>query len=146
MQTFNRASLIMQILMGHPYHSATAVVVQVHQGPGIFHHSLPGIYKDFGELDTIIHVVATATPVKVTHFIVCPSSFVGVTAAALELPLATSSSDCIHHTSRGDCIHKRCLTATCQNQNTAISLLAIAYQKKSTEILSNTSKFILLSA
>lgn len=114
----------------HPHHSATAVVVKVHQCSGVFYHSLPGIHKGFGKLDTIIHVVATATPVKVSHFIMRSSSLVGVTTAAPELPLAACSSDCIHHSSRGDCIYKCCLTATCQDQNKMISLSAVNPIKK----------------
>lgn len=70
-------------LIAYPHHSPTAVVVQVHQCSGVFYHSLPGIHKGFGELDSIIHIVATATPVKVTHFVMRPSSLLGVTAAAL---------------------------------------------------------------
>lgn len=113
-----------------PHHSATAVVVQVHQGSGIFYHFLPGIDEGFGKLDTIIYIVTTATPVKVTHFIMCSSSLVGVTGAAFELPLAAGPSDCIHHSSRRDRVHKCSFTATCQDQNNMINLSAINHKKE----------------
>lgn len=83
--------------MLYPHHSATAVVVKVHQSSSIFYHPLLGVYKGLGKLDAIVDIVTTATPVKVTHFVSGFPPLVGVTAADLELPLAACSGDGIDY-------------------------------------------------
>lgn len=76
----------------HTYCSATAIVVEVHEGPSISYSSLFGIYEGFGKLYPIVNVITAATPVKLASRVASSSSFVRITVTYLQLPLAAGTS------------------------------------------------------
>lgn len=98
------------------HHPPAAVVVQVHQGPGILHFFLLGIHKGFGKADPVVDVVAAAAPVELPALVLGAAPLERVTAADLEVPLAARPRDGIDHPGRGDGVDKGGLPAACQGE------------------------------
>lgn len=109
-------AIALSLIDGATNRSATAVVMQVHQGPGIFHRFLLGIHKVFCKLDPVVDVVTAASPVKFSSFVFGAAPLVGITAAGFQLTLAASPGDGIDNSSRGDGIDKGSFPATCQTR------------------------------
>lgn len=76
---------------------AAAVVVQIHQGPGILHCFLFGIHEFLCKFDSIVDVVAAASPVKLPSFVFGAAPLVGITTTGLEFALAASPGDGVHN-------------------------------------------------
>lgn len=102
--------------LGSTHHPPAAVVVQVHQRPGILHFLLLGIHKGFGEPDPVVDVVAAAAPVELPALVLGAAPLERVAAAGLQVPLAAGSGDGIDHTCRGDGVDEGGLPATCHRK------------------------------
>lgn len=85
--------------------------MKVHHGAGVFHHQLLGVDEVLGEFDAKFDVVAAAAPVEAASVVAGLASLFAVAAAVLQLPLAAGPGNGVDHSSRGDGIHKRCLSA-----------------------------------
>lgn len=92
------------------HHPPTAVVVKIHQGTGVFHHPLLGIYKGLCEFNAEVDVVAASAPVEGASVVARLPSLVAVTVADLQLPLAAGPGNGVDHSSGRDGVHKRCLS------------------------------------
>lgn len=103
---------------GCTHHPPTAVVVQVHQCPGILHLFLLGIHEGFGEADPVVDVVAAAAPVELPALVLGAAPLERVTAAHLEVPLAAGPRDGIDHPGRGDGVDEGGLPAACRGTET----------------------------
>lgn len=93
------------------HHSPTAVVVKVHHSAGVLHHQLLGVHEVLGKFDAEFDVVTAAAPVEAASVVAGLTSLSAVAAAVLQLPLAAGPGNGIDYTSRGDGVHKRCLSA-----------------------------------
>lgn len=85
--------------------------MKVHHGASVFHHQLLGVDKVLGKFDAKFDVVAAATPVEATSVVTGLPSLFSVAAAVLQLPLAAGPGNGVDHSSRGDGVYKRCLSA-----------------------------------
>lgn len=101
---------------GCTHHPPAAVVVQVHQCPGVLHFLLLGIYKGFGKPNPVVDVVTAAAPVELPTLILGAAPLEWVAAAGLQVPLATCPRDGIDHSSRGDGVDEGSLPAACQGK------------------------------
>lgn len=101
---------------GCTHHPPAAVVVQVHQCPGILHFFLLGIHKGFGKADPIVDVVAAAAPVELPALVLGATPLERVTAADLEVPLAARPRDGVDHPGRGDGVDEGGLPAACHGE------------------------------
>lgn len=77
--------------------ATTAVVMQVHEGPGILEPLLLGIHEGLGEANAIVDIVTAATPVKVPTLVMVSATGVGVTTAHTQFTLATGAGDSVDH-------------------------------------------------
>lgn len=100
------------LLLSVTHHSAAAVIVQIHERSGIFHHPLPGIHKGFGKLDTVVDIVTAAAPVEVALLVARPASPVGVAAADFKLALTARSCNGVDDARRGNGVNECCFPAT----------------------------------
>lgn len=102
--------------LGFTHHPPAAVVMQVHQCPGVLHFLLLGIHKGFGKPDAIVDVVAAATPVELPALVLGAAPLERVAAAGLQVPLAAGSGDGIDHPRRGDGVDEGGLPAACHGK------------------------------
>lgn len=85
--------------------------MEVHHSAGVLHHQLSGVHKVLGKFDAEFDVVAAAAPVETASFVAGLASLFAVAAAVLQLPLAAGPGNGVDHSSRGDGVHERCLSA-----------------------------------
>lgn len=92
------------------YPPSCTIVVQVHERSCIPLLLLLGINKRLSELDGMVHVVTTATPVKGPFGIMWWAFFSRIAGARVQLALTAGSGQCVDHACWGDGIHKGSLT------------------------------------
>lgn len=110
---------------GHDTHlPSCAVVVEVHQRPGVLPFPLLGIHEGPGELNAIVDVVAAAAPVKAALAVLGRALLLRVTGAGLQLSLAARPCDGKHNASRGDGVDERGLPAAC-NKKQALDMAVV---------------------
>lgn len=92
------------------YPPSCTIIVQVHERSCIPLLLLLGINKCLSELDGMVHVVTTATPVKGPFGIMWWAFFSRIAGARVQLALTAGSGQCVDHACWGDGIHKGSLT------------------------------------
>lgn len=70
-------------LIRYPYHSSTAIVMEVDKCSCILHCPFFGIYEGFGELYSVVNIVAAAAPIELSSVVPCFATLVRVTVARL---------------------------------------------------------------
>lgn len=106
----------------YKYPPSSSIVVQVHEGSRIPLLLLFSINKCLGELDGMVHVVTTASPIKGPFGIMWRALFSRVTGAGVQLALTAGSGQCVDHACWGDGIHKGCLTTACEHEKVKCEL------------------------
>lgn len=95
------------------YPPAGAVVVEVHERPGVPDDFLARVDEEPREVAAVLDVVAAAAPVEVASTVAPLADLRRVAGAALQLALAARTRYGVHDGGRGEGVHDSRLSTSC---------------------------------